>query len=319
LLTDDPLVADVPGAASFQQRIVVPRPAPSEPGEAVEQTQLARLFSAAIDALADPHRAGLLWIHAQGMQGPWDAPVEFRNQFAEEDDPLPPDFVTPPQRRLIKPFDADEVLGVNHAYAGQVVLLDVCLGALLDALEASDPADQPLLLVTAPRGYPLGEHGLIGHGDDCLHEESLHVPLLIRFPDQAHAARRTADLVQPADVYATVLDGLAQPWKGSSAWGRSLLPVIRGDAEPTGDRAVVLVGEHRGLRTPAWYLLRHPDGTRQLYAKPDDRWEVNEVSQRCEPIVVELEQILDQFPVAVRAGRRADLLPLPDRLVTGLR
>jgi hypothetical protein len=319
LLTDDPLVAERPGASSFQQRIVVPGTSPSDAGEAVEQTQLGRLFSAAIDALPDRRAAGLLWIHAQGMQGPWDAPSEFRNQFAEEDDPLPPEFVAPPQRRLFKPYDPDEVLGVNHAYAGQVVLLDLCLGALLDALQASEPADRPLLLVTAPRGYPLGEHGMIGHGDDCLHEESLHVPLFVRFPDQTCAAQRSAELIQSPDVYATVLDGLSQPWEDSSAWGRSLLPIIRGDAAPPRDRAVSAVGEHHGIRTPAWYLLRHPDGTRELYAKPDDRWEVNEVSSRCAPVVVELERILDQFPVAVRAGRRADLLPLPEPLVTGVR
>ena len=29
----------------------------------------------------------LLWIHARGMSGPWDAPLELRNQFADEDDP----------------------------------------------------------------------------------------------------------------------------------------------------------------------------------------------------------------------------------------
>jgi arylsulfatase A-like enzyme len=312
LLADDPLLAGLAGASSFHERIVLPGPAPSDVGEAVEQTHLGRLFSAAIDILTDRRGAGLLWIHAQGMQGPWDAPLEFRNQFAEEDDPLPPEFVTPPQKRLVKPYDPDEVLGVNHAFAGQVVLLDVCLGALLDALQASEPADRPLLLVTSPRGYPLGEHGLIGHGDDCLHEESLHVPLLIRFPDQSYAAQRSAELIQPPDVYATVLDGLSQPWEDSSVWGRSLLPLIRGDAEPPRDRAVSVAGEHRGIRTPAWYLVRHPDGSRELYAKPDDRWEMNEISRRCEPIVVELEQVLDQFPEAVRAGRHAGLLPLAD-------
>jgi len=41
--------------------------------------------------------------------------------------PCPRRFVVPPQKRLVKPYDPDELLGVTHAYAGQVALLDLCL------------------------------------------------------------------------------------------------------------------------------------------------------------------------------------------------
>lgn len=317
LLTDDPTVPEFAGAGSFEERIFVPDAAPDAPASAVEQTQFAQLFSAAIQVLVQPRRrSSLTWVHAQGLQGAWDAPREFRNQFAEEDDPLPPEFVVPPQKRLVKPYDPDELLGVTYAYAGQVALLDVCLGALLDALTALDDADRPLLIVTSPRGYPLGEHGLLGHGDDSLHAESLNVPCLIRFPDQAHAAHRSRDLIQPSDVYATMLDWGQALSDADRSWGQSLLPLIRGQWQPARDRAAAMVGEHRTIRTPAWSLLHHPDGSRELFAKPDDRWEVNEVSQRCEHVAHELEAALEQFQQAVQTGRPADLPPLPEQLTT---
>jgi arylsulfatase A-like enzyme len=316
LLTDDPQVADFPGADSYQQRLFVPLVKPSAAAAEVDQTHFAQIFSAAIEALQPARTPSLLWIHAQGLHGPWDAPLEFRNQFAEEDDPLPPEFVVPPRKRLVKPYQPDEVLGVTHAYAGQVALLDLCLGAFLDALAALDDATQPLLIVTAPRGYPLAEHGLIGHVEESLHGEALNVPCLIRFPDQAHAAHRIRDLIQPPDLFATLLDWTQTPAEDSRFWGQSLLPLVRGEQQPAHDRAVASVANKQAIRTPAWSLLRHPDGVRELYAKPDDRWEVNQISTRCESIADELERALDEFQQTVQTGGPADLAPLPESLTT---
>jgi len=87
-------------------------------------------------------------------------------------------------------------------------------------LGACDDADRPLLIVTSPRGYPLGEHGRLGHGDDSLHGESLNVPCLIRFPDQAHAAQRTRNLIQPPDLFATLLDWVQAPRMASAVGAR---------------------------------------------------------------------------------------------------
>jgi len=90
--------------------------------------------------------------------------------------------------------------------------------------------------------------------------------------------------------------------------------LIRGEWQPARDRAAAIVGNHRAIRTPAWSLLLHPDGSRELFAKPDDRWEVNEVSQRCDDVANELERALEQFQQTVPAGRPADLAPLPELL-----
>ena len=44
--------------------------------------------------------------------------------------------------------------------------------------------------------------------------------------------------------------------------------------------AVAASGE-RALLTHEWLLRQPPDGDPQLFAKPDDRWEHNDVARRC--------------------------------------
>jgi hypothetical protein len=317
LLTDAVDVAERPIARQFDERIVLP-PLPAGPAAgAVEQTAMAQTFAAAIEWLEAARGPFLLWIHCRGMDGPWDAPWDFRQQFADEEDPVPPVFVEPPVKRLEQDYDPDEVLGLRQAYAGQVSLSDVCLSALLDAAEAAGMWGNTLLAVTSPRGYPLGEHGCVGPCDAALHGEVLHVPWLLRLPDGAGAAVRSRQLIQPPDLFATLADWWQLPL-GPAVWGRSLLPVVRGAEHPHGDRAAAVHDAHRAVRTPAWFLSTHPDGRRELYAKPDDRWEANEVSGRCLEAVDELELVLDQLAQAAQHHRADGFPPLSALLREGL-
>ena len=53
---------------------------------------------------------------------------------------------------------------------------------------------------------------------------------------------------------------------------------------------------------------------RELFAKPDDRWEVNEVASRCGDVVEQLAAAADQFEQAAAAGTLATLPPLAEIL-----
>ncbi len=58
----------------------------------------------------------------------------------------------------------------------------------------------------------------------------------------------------------------------------------------------MLNGQTQAIQTHAWKLIRHGSKC-ELYAKPDDRWEVNDVSRRCPHIVESLAGLLDQWVV----------------------
>ncbi len=179
LITDDAVVTEQPLAESFGERVHLRPDTPDSCASDIEATQLASLFSSAVDTLDQQSENFLLWVHARGMQGPWDAPLAFRQSLVGEDDPDPPSDVAVPSLLLPDDYDPDLLLGIVQSYAGQVMLLDTCLGVLMDAIRAHPQRGELLVIVTSPRGFPLGEHLAVGDCRSDLYSELLHVPLLV--------------------------------------------------------------------------------------------------------------------------------------------
>jgi len=317
LITDDPAVARHPLAAEFGELQRVEQPAQRRNQVEVEETELFRLFSAGVSALEDVKEPALVWIHSRGMGGPWDAPLEFRNQFADEDDPEPPRLIDPPDFTLPSGFDPDQVLGYVHAYAGQVVLADLCLGFLLQSIGEHPLADQSLLAVTSPRGFPLGEHRRVGQCDRALYGELLHVPLFVRLPDDEQAATRLQCITQPHELPALIAECCGWGWEGGRETAEhSFLEEILG-AKPRSPRSACAVGPgQRAIRTPAWFLHEGTgDEPRyELFVKPDDRWEANEVAARCGEEIELLAAELNRFEQAAATGHIAQSPPLAEEL-----
>lgn len=329
-LTDEPVVAGHSLASDFDEVIRVGLAAReaenSELAGEAEETQAARLFASAAQFLQTAREPFFLWLHSRGMEGPWDAPYSFREQYADEDEAPPPTWTAPPRRFVSENDDPDFLWGVCQAYAGQVSLVDECLGALRELLEEEQLLDDTLLVLLGARGFPLGRNGRLGDVDQALFGELVQVPCLLRFPDRIGTAARSSSLVQPCDLAATLLDvtGLAPP---ASDFARSLLPLVRDEVFTLRDR-IALIGPpgERALRTPAWYLrlpvaddesAEHPPA--ELYAKPDDRWEVNDVAGRCPETVSSLEAACDDLHQRIASGELNALPPLDDVLVNDLR
>ena len=176
------------------------------PADEIAETQLVRLFAAATEWLSGAREPFFLWIHAQGMYGSWDAPLEFRRRFVEEDDPEPPDSAAVPNLLLPEDHDPDVRLGFRYAYGGQAELVDLCVEALLGAVEETGVADRTLLSVCGGRGFPLGEHHRVGICDAALYEGLVHVPWLVRLPGAEGGMSRSSNLVQPSDLFAALVE-----------------------------------------------------------------------------------------------------------------
>lgn len=324
LITDQPEVADHALAAAFTECVRVALPQRTSPAQQVHQTELARLLAIASDwlerhAARHPDAPFLLWVHARGMAGPWDAPLAFRKRLVDADDPQPPTTIEPPCRLLPDDFDPDDVFGTACAYAGQVLVLDECVEALLAQLRRSPFGETTLLTLIGAHGFPLGEHRQIGPAVETLYGETVHVPWLIRLPRASAALFRTQDLVQPADLAATLADWLGVALVPRQIDGSSLLPVIAGDPRPTREWVLSMsaYGE-RAIRTPAWLLRRAPAEPPELFAKPDDRWEVNNVADRCQEVAAGLMDAMDRLEEILASNGLAQLPPLAPCLVAGL-
>jgi arylsulfatase A-like enzyme len=313
LVSDDERVASLAAAAHFSERVAIESSAQGSTANDAAGTQMAQLFATAARWLETAPRPFCLWVHTRGMSGDWDAPLEFRDRFAQEDDPEPPRFVTPPDRVLRADYDPDELLGIVHAYAGQVSLLDQCLGDFLDVVEHGELASATQVTLLSARGFPLGEHQRVGPCDEPLYNELVQTPWLMRFPDGLGQLCRSQALVLPRDLPGTLLDWL-QIDRGRLGAGRatSLLEIVRGQRELLRDRAMLVSRHDRAIRTPGWYLRRPVSGPAELYAKPGDRWEVNEVAKLLPEVTAGLQAALAELE---QAGE-ATLPPLPDLLVS---
>lgn len=236
---------------------------------------------------------GWLWIEGPSLLPPWDLEDELLDAYFDEDDVeegLMP-WRDPPLEKVA--LDDAEIVRLQNSYAAVVTFFDAQIGKILEHLKGKDDW---LICVTARSGLPLGEHGMIGLPTAAVHDELVHVPLLIRLPGAKESGVRVRALTQSIDLLPTVLDAMGQPAPPMD--GRSLLPLIRGEIDAIRPQVVarVRVGEAGAqlLRTADWALQvfsvpsasggASAEGALAsrplLYVKPDDRWEVNDLYQQ---------------------------------------
>lgn len=94
---------------------------------------------------------------------------------------------------------------LSDLYDGEVGLADRCVGQIVHQLKTSGILDDTLLIVTSDHGENLGEHGRIDH-NLSLHETTLHIPLMMRYPPAFKPATRVDDFVSIVDIAPTILD-----------------------------------------------------------------------------------------------------------------
>jgi len=316
LLTDEPQIAHHPLAEDFAEVIELDPPWAEHLAVEVEGTHFGRCFISLMDRLSTIEEPFFLWCHFGGLSKVWDAPFWFRRWYQLPGDPSPPKFVEAPRRTLDADYDPDELWGICQAYAGQVTLLDACLGAFCDFLEDLSFFRHTLLNVISAGGFPLGSRGRIG-GEKDLTSESVHVPWLLRLPDAAAAALRCQALVGPTDLWATLREWQQLGPIKPSPFAASVLSLVRQESTSLHDRLCLIDNTGvRAIRTPAWYLWAAEQP--QLYVKPDDQWEVNDVAPRLPHIVEGLQAALEQFVSRLLADCPDALPPLDDQLLKGL-
>lgn len=242
--------------------------------------------------------------------------VESGWEDEEPEKPLEP-LLDPPMPE-VDVEDSELLARLDFSYAAAVEHLDRSVGALIDALAEQDLLDEFVVVVTAQQSTAVGEHGFVGPSAPMLYEEVIHVPLIIRLPLAEQAGRRVPGFTQPIDLFPTLLELFGLTVEGGR--GRSLVPLMQGERESIRDYAVAHTSNSHGqlwtIRTPSRGVLIRKEvdlemPAVELYDKPDDRWEVNDLSQHFLEEVDAFTNFLPEFVKAIESEKSVELPPLP--------
>lgn len=157
---------------------------------------------------------------------------------------------------------------VLKGYMRLVASLDENVGRLLNYIDDSGLRENTLVIYTSDNGFFLGEHGL--YNKMWMYEESMRIPLLIRFPEYISEGKVNSELVNVLDFAPTFLD-LAGAEIPSNLQGTSLVPLLEGTSPKDWRDGMYYhyyhgygIPEHYGLRTNRYKLIhfpQHKDGT----------------------------------------------------------
>lgn len=185
---------------------------------------------------------------------------------------------------LHKPYE-------RGAYDREILYVDQLLGAFKRSLVQQGLWDRSLVVLLSDHGEGLGEHGEDSHGY-FIYESTLHVPLLIHWPEGIQATQAPGGLI---DVAPTILDLLhiAQP---ASFQGRSLR---------SGARDVFAESRHaydsfgwaplRSLRSGNYKYIEAPHP--ELYDLAHDPGELNNIVRLKPAEAQSLRARLQKLPV----------------------
>ena len=166
--------------------------------------------------------------------------------------------------------DTPETRQDMASYKASARSLDQGVGAVLNALDEHDIADDTLVILTT-------DHGLAFPGAKAtLTDRGIGVLLIMRGPGGFHGGRVSEALVSQIDLYPTICDlvGIDAP---DFLQGRSILPVMRKETDEVNDAIFAELTYHaayepqRAIRTKRWkYIRRFGDRDLPVLANIDD-------------------------------------------------
>jgi arylsulfatase A-like enzyme len=148
-------------------------------------------------------------------------------------------------------------------YLECVAAVDEGVGRVLDYLDRSGLTENTLVVYTSDQGFYLGEHGWFDKR--FMYEESMGMPLVVRYPARIPAGRVQDALALNLDFAPTFLDYAGVPVP-SDMQGRSLRPLLEGRVPDDWRTAVYYryyewphgwhdVRPHYGVRTTRYKLI----------------------------------------------------------------
>ena len=184
-------------------------------------------------------------------------------------------------------------------YLGTILSVDESVGRMLDYLDENGLTENTMVIYTSDQGFYLGEHGWFDKR--FMYEESLSMPLVMRYPKGIDAGQIADEIVLNLDFAPTFLDyaGVTVP---PDMQGRSLREVAEGTAPFDWRKGMYyhyyeyphgwhFVKRHYGVRTDRYKLIHFyndidewefydlesdPGEVNNLYGDPDYKEAIEE-------------------------------------------
>lgn len=172
-----------------------------------------------------------LFVHTYQPHDPYACPEPYKDMFLAEDAKWRHINLMGHlggRSNLFKPLSEGERQNIVDLYDGEVRYTDEALiGPLIKKLKQLDLYDNSLIIFTSDHGEEFYDHKSWGHGHQ-LYDESLRVPLLVKFPGSRFQGTKVSNLVSLVDVMPTVLEEFRIDISELALDGMSLFPAIEG-------------------------------------------------------------------------------------------
>jgi len=249
----------------FSKYLSYPGWAQDKDGRARKANSLNNTAMPEIERLARSKKPFYLMLRHMDPHSPYLPPAPFDRMFYHGNECDPKNKSMKPVMAF-KPFcdyfarwmpegitDKDYVIA---QYDGAVAYMDACIRNIFTQLESLGILDETIVVVNSDHGETLYDHEcwFDHHG---LYDNTLRVPLIIRYPKKVPAGMRVPGTNQHKDLVPTLLE-LAGIKTGIRFDGQSLMTLVRG-SKTSFESSFYLTEctwmRKHGWRTPEWKLI----------------------------------------------------------------
>ncbi len=201
-----------------------------------------------------------------------------------------------------------------------VVLVDWCVGRVLDALEQLGFSNNTLVIVTSDNGPRIGKNGHKSAGDfrgykSHVWEGGHRIPFIVRWPGKTKPATQTSRLICLSDLMATCAAIVGAPLPNNAGQDSfNILPALLDEKPDKPVRNHIISHSSKGvfaIRQDNWKLILDtkasggwvgpwdsspkPGSPGQLYNLADDPYEKNDLWDKHPQIVKRLTGLLEKI------------------------
>ena len=239
----------------------------------------------------------------------WDSAYLIKNNEYHQNPPTGKDLARWKYRRYMQD------------YLGTIESVDESVGEILDYLDKNNLADNTIIVYTSDQGFYLGEHGWFDKR--FMYEESLKMPLLIRYSKEIAKGKITDEMMMNLDFAPTFLDyaGVEIP---NDMQGESMRQLLKGETPDNWRNEIYYhyyeypkgghdVKRHYGIRTQDFKLIHYyyDIDEWELFDLKNDPHELNNLYNKPEynDNVGELKQKLAELRKKYKDNNQEDFLP----------